>query len=112
MFISYLFALLTLARTTTAYSISTRPVVVAGATGYIGRAVVKELVRRGIPTCALIRPQSISSISDITLSYLSGATITPCNPLDFEETEEVIRRIQPASIICCLASRNGLGIFL
>jgi divinyl chlorophyllide a 8-vinyl-reductase len=83
-------------------------VVVAGATGYIGRTVVRELVSRNIDTYALVR--STESISNITLTYLEGAKITQCdvlNPVDVAATMSSIGHVN--SLICCLASRNGLG---
>ena len=81
-------------------------VVVAGATGYIGRSVVKELVSRGIPTTALVRGSS--TITQLTQSYLQGADVVPCNVQDPTVCVELFNRLQPSSVVCCLASRSGI----
>jgi len=82
-------------------------VMVGGSSGYVGRAVVQELVARGISTTALVR--SVESLSDVTLEYLKGSNIVQCNVLDEREVEEMSRLHKPNVAICCLASRNGLG---
>ena len=82
------------------------PVVVAGATGYIGRAVVRELVKRKIPTYAIVRSQN--SMSEITRACLQGSNIIECDSLDPEDVDRTILFIRPSSLINCLASRNGL----
>ncbi|KAJ8605831.1 hypothetical protein CTAYLR_000604 [Chrysophaeum taylorii] len=69
------------------------PVCVVGATGYIGRHVVQECVRRGYPTTAVVRKETESS-------FFQGAEIVVADPtkpltLDYE------------AVICCLASRSG-----
>lgn len=84
-------------------------VLVAGSTGYIGRAVVKELVSRGIPTSALVR--NAADISNITRKYLEGSEIIECNVLDYKDTERNVLACKPTAIVCCLASRNGLNAF-
>lgn len=81
-------------------------VAVAGATGYIGRAVVKELVSRGVPTTALVR--NTDHISPSTWQYLVGADIRVCNALDAADVEKVLMKINPTSVVCCLASRTGV----
>lgn len=90
-----------------ASSVLKKPViVVAGATGYIGRATVKECVSRGFETHALVR--KTTTISEITSKYLEGAVITPCDVLNPTSAATTINTIKPAAIINCLASRNGL----
>mmetsp|Transcript_24634 Transcript_24634/g.33789 ORF Transcript_24634/g.33789 Transcript_24634/m.33789 type:complete len:384 (-) Transcript_24634:44-1195(-) len=81
-------------------------VIVAGATGYIGRSVVKQLVARGIPTAALVRSMNMP---DKTADCLRGATILQCNVLDPIETREVYRQYLPTSTINCIASRSGVA---
>ena len=48
-------------------------VAVAGATGYIGKAVVRECLRRGFKTKAYVREESIERAK--TLDYLKGAEV-------------------------------------
>lgn len=83
-------------------------VLVAGATGYIGRAVVSELVSRGIHVGALLR-QDIENVPSTTRSYLEGAEIINCNVLDKEALQKCVMEYEPDTAICCLASRDGLG---
>ena len=64
-------------------------VVVAGATGYIGRAVVKELVSRGVPTIALVR-QDLADVGDSTRQFLKGAETIKCDALNKEELRNTI----------------------
>lgn len=81
-------------------------VVVAGASGYIGRAVVKELGLRGIPTASLVR--SNPTYSEITRNYLSSSKVIECNVLDATSTDAAIESFSPTAVINCLASRTGL----
>jgi divinyl chlorophyllide a 8-vinyl-reductase len=48
-------------------------VAVAGATGYIGKAVVRECVRRGYKTKAFVRPESVERAAK--LEQLQGAEV-------------------------------------
>jgi nucleoside-diphosphate-sugar epimerase len=48
-------------------------VAVAGATGYIGKAVVRECVRRGFKTKAYVREESMERAK--SLEYLKGAQV-------------------------------------
>lgn len=48
-------------------------VAVAGATGYIGKAVVRECLRRGFKTKAYVREESMERAK--TLDYLKGAEV-------------------------------------
>ena len=82
-------------------------VIVGGATGYIGRNVVKQLVARGITTAALIRSDP-SELSDISLKYFQGAEIIQCDVLDPTSTDHSFLSFQPTAVICCLASRSGM----
>ena len=81
-------------------------VVVAGASGYIGRAVVKELVQRGIPTTALVR--STEGMSVLTRRTLEGSDVTVCDVQNATECLALFSRLQPSSVVCCLASRSGV----
>ena len=81
-------------------------VIVGGASGYIGRNVVKQLVARGITTAALIRSDP-SELSPSTLKYFEGAEIIKCDILDASSTDHSFLSFQPTAVICCLASRSG-----
>lgn len=81
-------------------------VMVAGATGYIGRSVVKQLVGQGIPTGALVR--SIESIPSTTGEYLQGAELIQCDVCEEDSVANAYSAFQPTSTICCLASRSGI----
>ena len=81
-------------------------VIVGGATGYIGRNVVKQLVARGVTTAALVRSDP-SELSDISLKYFQGAEIIQCDVLDPTSTDHSFLSFQPTAVICCLASRSG-----
>lgn len=80
-------------------------VLVTGATGYIGRSVVRELVDRKIPTVAVVRS---NDISDRSKQYLKGSTIVVSNVCDSSDLTRVYNTFSPAATICCLASRSGV----
>jgi divinyl chlorophyllide a 8-vinyl-reductase len=82
-------------------------VIVAGATGYIGRSVVRELLAQGIPTAALVRS---FDMPEKTVQCLRGATIIQCDVLDPESTKDAYSKFMPTSTICCLASRSGVKL--
>jgi len=93
----------------TALKVSAAPrVVVTGPTGYIGRSVVEELVKRGIPTLALVRTP-LPADGVVARKYLAGAEVVVCNVLDEAATASAVDAFQPTAGICCLASRSGLG---
>ena len=85
---------------------TTQRVIVGGASGYIGRQVVKQLVARGISTAALVRSDP-SELSETTLKYFQGAEIIKCDVLDATSTDHSFLSFQPTAAICCLASRSG-----
>ena len=87
--------------------------VIAGATGYIGRAVVQESVRQGYETYALVR--DAEKAADEFADDLEGATILECNVCDPESLEESFAQISEQAptgkidLVCsCLASRSGI----
>jgi divinyl chlorophyllide a 8-vinyl-reductase len=86
--------------------LNTRKVAVAGATGYIGRAVVKDLVRRGVPTISICRS---TEINDITRQYLKGSKIVICDVLDPDSVSDLFAEYNPSSVVCCIASRSGVA---
>lgn len=86
--------------------VGARPVFVAGATGYIGRAVVKELISRGVPTIAAVRKEA--EVAAVTQSYLLGSTVKELSIVDSAAVDECFSQTRPGAVICCAASRNGL----
>ena len=85
-------------------------VVVAGASGYIGRAVVSELAsRENVEVLALLR-RPLHRLPICTQESLKGSTpIVVTDMLDEREFNKVILECKPSHAICCLASRDGLA---
>lgn len=86
--------------------VSTNKVAVAGASGYIGRQVVSELVRRQIPTISLVRSLDMPAL---TKACLEGSHIVLCDVLDNESIDKVFENTNPTAAIVCLASRSGVA---
>mmetsp|Transcript_6897 Transcript_6897/g.11486 ORF Transcript_6897/g.11486 Transcript_6897/m.11486 type:complete len:363 (+) Transcript_6897:68-1156(+) len=78
-------------------------VVIVGATGYIGKFVVKEAVSRGYDTVAVIRPGSNSQ-----QDYLKGASIVNADVTDEESLRTAVFDKPADVVISCLASRSGI----
>lgn len=101
--------------------------IVAGGTGYIGRACVRECVARGYNTIALVRDPIKASADDA----LSGASLVKCDVTNANEVQRLFKEIslvnnesvgsagssgsgsaQPAApvdmVISCLASPSGV----
>mmetsp|Transcript_32740 Transcript_32740/g.79362 ORF Transcript_32740/g.79362 Transcript_32740/m.79362 type:complete len:399 (-) Transcript_32740:150-1346(-) len=90
--------------------------VIAGATGYIGKSVVRESVRQGYKTFALIRNRKkIESKEGKRLygDYFEGAEVVEVDVADEESLLQVISSIKETegeidSVVSCLASRSGI----
>ena len=80
--------------------------IVTGATGYIGRSVVRELVKRNIPTISVVRS---TDFTEITSNYLEGSSIVVADVLDPDEIDKIMIDHDPSVSICCLASRSGIA---
>jgi divinyl chlorophyllide a 8-vinyl-reductase len=74
-------------------------VAVVGASGYIGKAVVRECVRRGYATTAVTRPAS-------SLTF-EGADMGRAESSDLASITQCFKEAQTEVVICCLASRSG-----
>lgn len=86
--------------------------VIAGASGYIGKAVVKEAVNQGYKTFALVR--DLKKLEENEKDYLSfeGANVVECDVCDPDMVRQVIGQISEQekgidAIVSCLASRSG-----
>jgi len=81
-----------------------KKVVIVGATGYIGKYVTKESVRRGYETIAVVRPSA-----DTSSDFFTGATIVEG---DVTNAEMLLQcnafSSRPDAVISCLASRSGV----
>jgi len=90
-------------------------VVVFGATGYIGKACVEELVKRGHSVVAFTRPQSgiggKQSLDDVKASYakLGDVEVVTGDVTDEASITKALQSLaRPAdAAVCCLASRTG-----
>lgn len=99
--------------------------VIAGATGYIGRACVRECVSRGYYTIALVRDPSSASSDEA----LNGSSLVKCDVTNEPEVKSLLEEIASGSdlgvspgneqmsiqspppidvIISCLASPSGV----
>ncbi|MCU0947147.1 MAG: NAD(P)H-binding protein [Porphyrobacter sp.] len=81
-----------------------RRVIIAGASGTIGRAVVREWVRRGAVVTALVRP---SRSGPPRLPEFAGATCVAVSLADTAGLSAAFAAAQPDCVISCIASRSG-----
>jgi NmrA-like family len=63
--------------------------IIAGSTGYIGRNVVRESVRQGYKTVALVRDIQKVQCSSLYADYFHGAQIVECDVTDPMQVLEV-----------------------
>lgn len=84
-------------------SLKNKRVIIVGATGYIGKFVVKESVNRGYDTIAVVR--SGSKQND---EYLKGATIVNGDVTDIDSLKQNVFTSPTDVVISCLASRSGV----
>lgn len=81
-----------------------RSALVAGATGYIGRAVVRELLRREFRVVALVR--QISG-DPVVQEALRGAELRVCDVSQQDILSRGIREDSFEVLVSCIASRSG-----
>jgi len=81
---------------------SPKTVCVAGATGTIGRAVVRECVARGHTVTALVRSEQAGDLPE-----LAGADVRVVDVGQQMDVSLALADITPDVVISCLASRSG-----
>ena len=83
---------------------SAERVLVAGATGYIGRAVVRELVARGFDVVAVVR----RLVADpVIQGCLAGAELRTVDVCDTASLRKGLRGEHFDVVVSCIASRDG-----
>jgi len=90
--------------------------VVAGATGYIGKSTVRESVRQGYKTIALVRDKSKVESKEGKMLYgqfFEGSEVVECDVTDPVQLTKTLEEIKAKngdidSVISCLASRSGI----
>ena len=78
-------------------------IVLAGATGYIGRAVAEELLQRGYRVVAPVRRRPAAG----ALSIPGGCDVRVTAITDSDELAAALRDVAADAVISCIASRNG-----
>jgi len=104
--------------TTTTMPGTGKTAVIAGASGYIGKSVVRESVRQGFKTIALVRDkEKITSKQGAAMygQFFEGADVVECdvtNPDQLTKTLEKIKSEEGCdgidAVVSCLASRSGI----
>eukprot|EP00569_Conticribra_weissflogii_P003332 CAMPEP_0171329868 /NCGR_PEP_ID=MMETSP0878-20121228/1596_1 /TAXON_ID=67004 /ORGANISM="Thalassiosira weissflogii, Strain CCMP1336" /LENGTH=400 /DNA_ID=CAMNT_0011830017 /DNA_START=66 /DNA_END=1268 /DNA_ORIENTATION=+ len=97
---------------------SNKVAVIAGATGYIGKSTVRESVRQGYKTVALVRDKKKVESDEGKLLYgtfFDGAEVVECDVCDVEKLTATFKEISSdapngkiEAVISCLASRSGI----
>lgn len=86
--------------------------VIAGATGYIGKSTVRESVRQGYKTIALVRDKKKVESDEGQMLYgtfFEGADVVECDVCDPEKLTETFKEIGNIdAVVSCLASRSGI----
>lgn len=93
--------------------------VIAGASGYIGKSTVRESVRQGYKTIALVRDKKKVESEEGQMLYgtfFEGADVVECDVCDPDQLTETLKEISSSqasggnieAVISCLASRSGI----
>ncbi len=77
-------------------------IIIAGASGTIGRAVVRECTGRGLHVTALVRSKFAADLPE-----LAGADCCVVDLDDAAALQAAFARIAPHAVISCIASRSG-----
>lgn len=81
----------------------------AGATGYIGRALAKELVARGHAVTAIVRPGALERADALTRSALEGCRIVEAGLTDEDALSGALADAPVDAVFSCIASRTGVS---
>lgn len=98
--------------TTTQLHAERKAAVIAGASGYIGKAVVREAVEQGYETFALVRDLKRVQENPNDFAAFRGANVVECNVCDSDIVQDIMAQIAKQvggidAIVSCLASRSG-----
>jgi NAD(P)H-binding len=97
-----------------------KTIVVAGATGYIGRAVVRESIRQGYNTIALVRDiEKAQANPKFSALIDTGAVPIQCDVTNYTQVVDAMQCITEkfcsetdsatiTAVVSCLASRSGV----
>ena len=88
-----------------------RRILLAGATGYIGRVVAAELLRRGHSVIAPVRDEGGRQRPDAAIveDALAGVMRRVVELTDAVQTAKVLDGLEVDATISCLASRSGIA---
>lgn len=86
-------------------------ILLAGATGYIGRAVAAELRTRGYDVIAIVRKHPPAERPDaaVTEEVLQGVDQEAVELTDPTETVQRLGSLSFDAVVSCIASRSGVG---
>ena len=84
-------------------SATAKSVLIAGATGYIGRFVVKELARRGYRAVAVLRNPPDADVA----KHLEACEVRVALLTDVDGLKEALAGVKADAVISCIASRSG-----
>src|SRR5688500_465177 len=79
---------------------------IAGATGYTGQAVVRELTARGMETHAHVRPDS-PSLETWRERFTSLGAFVDCTPWTLDAMGDTIGRIRPRVVFALLGTTRA-----
>jgi len=81
---------------------------VAGATGYVGRALVAELVRRGVRTVAHVRADS-PRLAEWTRRFEEGGAEVDASPFEGARLERTLRGLGPTHLFFVVGTTRARG---
>ena len=86
--------------------------VIAGATGYIGKSVVRESIRQGYDTIALVRDVDKAQNNPALREFLDGAQLVACDVTDAAALAQTLADItsdKSNKIDVMVSSRQSIG---